>query len=171
MLMSPGCEVKWLIQISRIKIDTRLGAWENFYQNTNNKKSEAIYPSEVKDNLKRIREWDNAKAGGRIQPRARTKEQHKTLLRFKYWCEDNGLDICHMIISHVQADMEAFDAKRSVDLKKSEIGTIIINQQNTFISQVQRPRRLNDSLLGISKQYASNTTSNINRIVNCTIDS
>lgn len=104
-----------------------------------------------------MKEWDKAHKGGRINPRARSKEQHQALLRYKYWCEDNGLDICHLIISHAQSDMAAFDTIKPI--KKA--GPIILNlqQQNTFISQVTTPRRITDpGLLSMAKRDISGTT-------------
>jgi len=116
-----------------------------------------VYPIEVLGNPKRVREWDNAHKGGRINPRARSKEQHQALLRLKYFCEDNGLDICHLIVSHAQSDIAAFDKIQPI--KKAGTTVINLQQQNTFISKVSRPRRVPDpGLLSMSKRDISGTT-------------
>ena len=117
----------------------------------------AAYPLEVLDNPKRMKEWDNAHKGGRIGPRARSREQHQALLRYKYFCEDNGLDICHLIICHAQSDIAASDKIQPI--KKAEATIINLQQQNTFISQVVRPRRVADpGLLSMAKRDISGTT-------------
>lgn len=115
------------------------------------------YPPEALKNPRRMKEWDNAHAGGRVQPRARTKQQHRALLRWKWWCEDQGLDLCHRIISQAQADLAALDEVRT--LKTAGPTIINLQQQNTFISQVERPRRLPDpGLLNMAKRDISGTT-------------
>lgn len=126
-------------------------------RNSDRSRSRKSYPDEALGNPKRMKEWDNTHAGGRIQPRARTKEQHQTLIRYKWWCEDNGLGICHLMISHAQADMAGLDeAKR---LKKAGPTVINLQQQNTFVSQIERPRRSPDpGLQNKEKRDISGTT-------------
>ena len=61
------------------------------------------------------------------------------------------------MISHAQADMAGFNEVRP--LKK--VGPIVLNlqQQNTFVSQVERPRRSPDpGLLNMAKRDISGTT-------------
>jgi len=45
-------------------------------RNSDRSRSRKSYPDEALGNPKRMKEWDNTHAGGRIQPRARTKGQH-----------------------------------------------------------------------------------------------
>ena len=89
------------------------------------------YPDEALGNPKRMKEWANTHAGGRIQPRTRTKEQHQVLMRFKWWCQDNGQDICHLMVSHAQADMAGFDDVRTLKM----VGPTVINLATEYIYQ------------------------------------
>jgi hypothetical protein len=55
-----------------------------------------------------MREWDEAHDRADIHVKARNQDQHRTYLLFKWWCEDNGADICHVIISQMQGCVEGF---------------------------------------------------------------
>ena len=100
------------------------------------------YPPEVIGNPRRQQEWAEAHTRGLLGIRATSKEEHQRLLRFKWWCEDNGKSTCPIITDLTSSLVAADDAIRP--LKKN--GSVIVNlqQQNTFIHQVDRPRRLAD---------------------------
>lgn len=116
------------------------------------------YPEEVLGNPKRMIEWDNAHAKGRINPRARTREQHQELLRLKYFCEDNGLSTCHVIISLVRSFISGWGAIKSFS-KEGQPFIVNLQQQNTFVSQIARPRRVVDpGLLSKAKRDIRGTT-------------
>ena len=122
-----------------------------------NVKTEFVYPPEASGYPKRMCEWDKAHKGGRISPRARTMEQHRQLLRYKWWCEDSGVDICHLIVSHAQADIAGFDEIEP--FIKTGLNIINLQQQNNFISQVARLRRSPDpGVLNSSNRGIPGTT-------------
>lgn len=114
------------------------------------------YPQEAMGNQKRIKEWDSLKSKHHIHMKTRNLEQAKTHLLYKWWCENNGLDTCHLYISHAQADMEGFNAIKTIP--KPEPGTIVFNQQNTYISQVDRLRRMSEDSSSANKRPSGTTT-------------
>jgi hypothetical protein len=117
------------------------------------------YPAEALGHPDRMREWDTAHARATLTIRARSLEEHQGLLRLKWWCEDNETSTCRMIIAQAQGLLGAVDAVRP--LKKDGPMVVNIQQQNTFVHQVERPRRLDSSFDSISKGALSGTTRRI----------
>ncbi len=75
-------------------------------------------------------------------------EHYNLWKRYVQWCKDNGQDVCRVTLNGVAAFMAAVDgAKESVKSMGSNPtvtskGQVIhIEQQNTFVYQVAKPRR------------------------------
>jgi hypothetical protein len=109
-----------------------------------------------------MKEWDQAHVRGILGIRAASREEHQALLRLKWWCEDNGTSTCSTIILLTESLIKADDAVRP--LKTGGPMIVNIQQQNTFIHQTERPRRLadlNSTMDSISKGGLSGTTTRI----------
>lgn len=120
------------------------------------------YPPEALGNPQRMQDWDSAHARGILGIRAASREEHQALLRLKWWCEDNGTSTCPTIIGFAMSLLKVDDAVRP--LKKDGPMIVNIQQQNTFIHQTERPRRLtelNSTVDSISKGGLSGTTTRI----------
>lgn len=118
--------------------------------------SDNSYPPEAVGNPKRMKEWEEAHKRGELHIRANSKEEHRQLLRIKWWCQDNGTSTCVIFIDLSESLLEASDAVRP--LKKCGSVVVNIQQQNTFVHTVQRFRRVADpGLLSFSKRDISGT--------------
>jgi len=108
-----------------------------------------------------MQEWDSAHARGTLNIRASSREEHQGLLRLKWWCEDNGTSTCPTIIGLTMSLLKADDAARPLKKDGPMNGPMIVNiqQQNTFIHQTERPRRLGSTVDSISNQGLSGTAS------------
>ena len=78
--------------------------------------------------------------------RAPDVEHYEVWQRFKKWCKDNGLDVCNVALDQIQAFMKAVDSSSpGVSSPKPLVTTkgqvIIIQQQNSFVYSVDKPRR------------------------------
>lgn len=65
--------------------------------------------------------------------------------RFKRWCQDHGLDVCRVALSQIDAFMQAVEApsKEAKVKLTTALGQLIdIEQHNTFIYSVEKPRRV-----------------------------
>ena len=119
--------------------------------------SDNSYPPEAIGNPKRMKEWEEAHKRGELHIRANSKEEHRQLLRIKWWCQDNGTSTCVIFIDLSRSLLEASDAVQPL----KRYGSIVVNiqQQNTFVHTVQRFRRVADpGLLSFSKRDISGTT-------------
>lgn len=80
--------------------------------------------------------------------RAPDVEHYELWQHFKEWCKDNGLDICRVTLDNVAAFMksvEGFSGLKGVSnpkqLTTAKGQVIIIQQQNSFVYSVEKPRR------------------------------
>jgi len=119
--------------------------------------SDNSYPPEANGNPKRMKEWEEAHKRGELHIRANSNEEHRQLLRIKWWCQDNGTSTCVLFIDLSESLLEASDAVQP--LKKHGPMVVNIQQQNTFVHTVQRFRRVADpGFLSFSKRDISGTT-------------
>lgn len=97
--------------------------------------------------------------------RAPDKEHYELWQRFKRWCQDHGLDVCRVTLGQVDAFMAAVEAevKTPGSTKKqlaTALGQIIdIEQTNTFIYSVEKPRRVPIALDCAKPEFSRTVTS------------
>lgn len=61
---------------------------------------------------------------------------------FKQWCKDNGLDVCRVTLSNIASFMKAVESIPDPEQMITAKGQVnIIQQQNTFVYPVGKPRR------------------------------
>jgi hypothetical protein len=69
-------------------------------------------------------------------------EQYQLWQRFKDWTKENGLDVCRVTLNAVAAFMKAVEGSSDPEQLKTAKGqVIIIQQQNSFVYSVEKPRR------------------------------
>lgn len=80
--------------------------------------------------------------------RAPDLEQYELWQHFKEWCKDNGLDVCRVTLDQVAAFMKAVEASSGLggasspkQLATAKGQVIIVQQQNSFVYSVEKPRR------------------------------
>ena len=81
--------------------------------------------------------------------------------RFKQWCENHGVDICRVALSNIDAFMKGLEAPaiREKEQLLTALGQIInIEQENTFVYSVEKPRRFPIALDCAKPEFAGTIT-------------
>lgn len=73
--------------------------------------------------------------------RAPDSKHHRVWLDFKQEARGRGLDICYLILSLCQSWLKAVESVSSTTQIVTSLQVINLQQQNTFVYSVQKPRR------------------------------
>jgi len=86
--------------------------------------------------------------------RAPNPEYFQIWLDFKEAARSRGLDICYLILNLCQAWLKALEASTATYQIATPTQVINLQQQNTFVYSVQKPRRESLELICSQKGYA-----------------
>jgi len=81
--------------------------------------------------------------------RAPSLEQFQRWKTFVGWAKDNGMDVCHLTLSLVDAFLSGVESPEL----RSPRQTITIQMQNQFLYQVKQPRRKPHSLESVKPEF------------------
>lgn len=91
--------------------------------------------------------------------RAPDLEHYQIWLNFKEAAQSCGLDICYLTLSLCRAWLKSRDKTESIHQITTATQVINLQQQNTFIYNVQKPRREPTELICSRKEYTRTLSS------------
>lgn len=91
--------------------------------------------------------------------RAPDLEHYQIWLNFKEAARDRGLDICYLTLTLCQAWLKGVEGATATYQIATPTQVINLQQQNTFVYSVQKPRRESPELICSRKEYSRTITS------------